>query len=105
MFLATDISTGLDTRHGAMRHSLTEAQASMIEQALRHGWTVDRHVSFDEDLALMISPVTQSGLDRVFYVDAERVGLCLSVMQDDMLEHRGCYGSVESLVTAISATA
>jgi hypothetical protein len=105
MFLATDISTGLDIRHTVKHQSLTDIQASAIEQALQHGWMVDRHVSFDECLALMISPVEPSGQDRVFYVDAELVGLSLSVMQSDTLEHRGCYGSIESLVAAISLAA
>ena len=101
MFLVNDKSNGLDISLDLPRHSLTEAQAATIEQALQDGWSVDRHVTCDESLALLVSPLDPAAAETVFYVEAESVGLNLSVMQDDDLRFQGCYGSVETLLSAV----
>lgn len=101
MFLVTDTSKGLDINLDLPRHSLTEAQAAAIEHDLHDGWSVDRHVSCDESLALLVSPLDQATAEMVLYVEAERIGLNLSIMRGDDLRFQGCYGSIEALVSAI----
>ena len=101
MFLVTDKSNGLDITPGLPFNSLTGTQAASIEQALKDEWSVDRHVTYDESLALLVSPLDPAVAETVFYVEAASVGLNLSIMRDDNLRYQGCYGSVEALLAAI----
>lgn len=104
MFLATDITIGLDIRHGTDHQSLTEAQAAALELALQDDWSIDRHVSAEESLGLMVSTPGSDKLETVFFVEAGPLGMSLSIMRGDAFEHLGCYGSVIALVAAVRAT-
>ncbi len=84
--------------------SLTEAQITATERALDSGWSVDRHETFEKSLTLLVSPPGSSDQDAAFYVEADTTGFILSSIQNDELEARGRFGSVEALVSAIRST-
>ena len=101
MFLIIDKSKGLEITPDLSLNSLTAIQAASIEQALEDGWSVDRHVTYDESLALLVSPLDPAVAETVFYVEAASVGLNLSIMRNDNLRFQGCYGSIAALLAAI----
>ena len=104
MFLIIDKSKDLDISLNLPRYSLTDTQAATIEHALQDRWSVDRHVTCDENLALLVSPLDPASVETVFYVEAGSVGLNLSIMRDDDLRFQGCYGSIEALLGTIRST-
>ena len=101
MFLNS--STTQDTNVVLFRSapSLTDTQVTSIELALNSGWSVDRHETFEKSLTLLVSPPGSSDQDAAFYVERDTTGFILSSIQNDELEARGCFGSVEALVSAI----
>ena len=81
--------------------SLTEAQITAIEMATDSGWSVDRHESFEKSLTLLVSPPGSSDQDVAFYVEADGAAFILSEIRNDELKAHGCFGSVETLVSAM----
>lgn len=104
MFLAIDNVPITDIAIQKRLESLTEAQATSIALSLDDGWWIDRIVSCDETLALLLTPPGGIETNTAFYVDADEGGLNFSVMQNDNFRLRGCYGnSVDALLSAIYA--
>ena len=104
MFLNS--STTQDTNVVLFRSapSLTDTQVTAIELALNSGWSVDRHETFEKSLTLLVSPPGAPDQDVAFYVEAGAMGFILSAIQNDELEARGCFGSIEALVSAMRST-
>lgn len=101
MFLAIDNASGVAVSIVPNIGSLTEAQATAIENALRIGWSSDRIVTSDETLSLLITPPDSPDLETTFYICASAVGLNLSIMQGDTLQPKGEYRDVDTLLLAI----
>ncbi len=101
MFLNSSTTQGANVVPFLSAPSLTEVQITAIERALDTGWSVDRHESFDKNLTLLVSPPSSLDQDAAFYVEADNVGFILSVIQNDELEARGSFGSIEALVMAM----
>ena len=87
--------------HKKSQRGLSEAQVAVLEHALKDDWSIDRHVTYEENLALLVSSLNPDTEGRSFYIDAGDTGLNLSIMQDDDLRLHGCYEDVEALLMAI----
>lgn len=101
MLLVFNKATDTDIRHFHRLDSLSAAQARAIEDELRSDWSIDRIVSSDETLSLLVVPPDYRDSDVAFYICAERNRLNLSIMENDDLQPCGTYIDVDTLLLAI----
>ena len=102
MFLVIDNASSTIITHQTSPDSMTEAQATSIAAALPDTWSIDRIVSCDESLALLLTPPGGLDANLAFYVDAHDGGLTLSIMQGDDLRLHSCYGdNINALLAAL----
>ncbi len=101
MFLGSLVTKNTDAVLSWSTPTLTEAQVAAVEMALDSGWSVDRHESTEKSLTLLVSPPGSSDQDVAFYVEADGAAFILSEIRNDELKAHGCFGSVETLVSAM----